>query len=110
MDTPSQAGDASDSISRKSFSQDVTEKSASEEHRSTRARAPLSIEEGEQVMGELPSVEIFPGIEDEHKLQDQTRLLPFKQLLVVSVGLSCALFCKRCSTACGIYVHKTCAA
>lgn len=31
------------------------------------------------------------------KLQDQTNLLPFKQLMIVFVGLSCALFCKSFS-------------
>jgi hypothetical protein len=31
---------------------------------------------------------------DKTKLQDQTNLLPVKQLLIVFVGLSCALFCK----------------
>lgn len=31
--------------------------------------------------------------DETHELQDQTNLLPFKQLLVVFGGLSCALFC-----------------
>lgn len=34
------------------------------------------------------------------RLQDQTVLLPFKQLLVVFMGLSCALFCKTLHNLC----------
>jgi hypothetical protein len=30
------------------------------------------------------------------KLQDQTNILPFKQLIIVFLGLSCALFCESC--------------
>jgi hypothetical protein len=33
-------------------------------------------------------------LNDKAKLQDQTNLLPLKQLLIVFAGLSCALFCK----------------
>jgi hypothetical protein len=33
-------------------------------------------------------------VNEKTMLQDQTNLLPVKQLLVVFVGLSCALFCE----------------
>ncbi|KAJ4389868.1 hypothetical protein N0V93_007340 [Gnomoniopsis smithogilvyi] len=32
-------------------------------------------------------------VRDKHHLQDQTNLLPFKQVIVIFMGLSCALFC-----------------
>lgn len=35
------------------------------------------------------------AVNEKIKLQDQTNLLPVKQLLIVFVGLSCALFCKN---------------
>ena len=38
--------------------------------------------------------EIKAPAPDANKLQDQTNLLPVKQVLIVFAGLSCALFCK----------------
>lgn len=35
-----------------------------------------------------------PSVNEKTKLQDQTNLLPIKQVLVVFTGLSCALFCE----------------
>lgn len=40
------------------------------------------------------------AVNEKIKLQDQTNLLPVKQLLIVFVGLSCALFCKNLNVLC----------
>lgn len=87
-----EAGDAAESLSRTSSGKDGRKEAPDEEHHGTPARNSLSIEAEEQVVGEPPSVVA------QVKLQDQTNLLPFKQLIVVFVGLSCALFCKSWSS------------
>jgi hypothetical protein len=46
----------------------------------------------ENVKPEMPQP-VAP-VNEKTMLQDQTNLLPVKQLLVVFVGLSCALFCE----------------
>lgn len=38
------------------------------------------------------------AVNEKNSLQDQTNLLPVKQVLIVFVGLSCALFCKNLHT------------
>ena len=63
-----------------------------------------SVESGEPVSGnhsqedisqdEAEKAEIKAPAPDANKLQDQTNLLPVKQVLIVFAGLSCALFCK----------------
>lgn len=40
-----------------------------------------------------PTEQMHP-VDDKPKLQDQSNLLPMKQLIVVFAGLSCALFCQ----------------
>jgi hypothetical protein len=40
------------------------------------------------------TLELVTPADEKVKLQDQTNLLPLKQLLIVFAGLSCALFCK----------------
>lgn len=56
-------------------------------------------EEGlkEEVGNNEPEVEkqqeLSPPTDDKTTLQDQTNILPMKQLILVFVGLSCALFC-----------------
>lgn len=45
-----------------------------------------------------------PIVNDKTKLQDQTNLLPFKQVMVVFVGLSCALICRSDLTVCKIII------
>lgn len=42
---------------------------------------------------ELPCEPSKEGGKDKFELQDQTNLLPFKQLVLVFIGLSAALFC-----------------
>lgn len=42
---------------------------------------------------ELQAPESTAPTDEKVKLQDQTNLLPLKQLLIVFAGLSCALFC-----------------
>lgn len=44
--------------------------------------------------GETQTTKSVAPVEEKTTLQDQTNLLPVKQLLVVFVGLSCALFCE----------------
>jgi len=43
---------------------------------------------------EAQTPELVAPSDEKVKLQDQTNLLPLKQLLIVFAGLSCALFCK----------------
>lgn len=51
-------------------------------------------EKGDQMAAGSASDEPVPQVRDKHHLQDQTNLLPFKQVIVIFMGLSCALFCK----------------
>jgi hypothetical protein len=44
--------------------------------------------------GETQTAESVAPVDEKTTLQDQTNLLPVKQLLVVFVGLSSALFCE----------------
>lgn len=44
--------------------------------------------------GKTQTTESMAPVDEETTLQDQTNLLPVKQLLIVFVGLSCALFCE----------------
>jgi hypothetical protein len=44
--------------------------------------------------GETQTPKSVAPVNEKTTLQDQTNLLPVKQLLVVFVGLSCALFCE----------------
>lgn len=88
----SNAVEASKLASPSSYLESVHGDPPDEERHGTAARTPLSIVAEEQVVGELPSV--VTQVEDKHKLQDQTNLLPLKQLMVVFIGLSCALFCE----------------
>ena len=63
-----------------------------------------SVESGEPISGnhsqedisqdEAEKGEIKAPPPDANKLQDQTNLLPMKQVLIIFAGLSCALFCK----------------
>lgn len=104
MGTPPEGGV---NTSEKSISQDGTARPPVDHDRNhgTPARTPLSVQAGEQMMGEPPTTEIVP-VEDKRKLQDQTNLLPFKQLLVVFLGLSCALFCQSKTTSVRKYIVR----
>ena len=48
--------------------------------------------ESGQVEGQASTVE--SPVNEKTTIQDQTNLLPVKQVMIVFVGLSCALFCK----------------
>ena len=55
------------------------------------------VQHGDQsgnVEAQEPPIDSDNKANDKSKLQDQTNLLPFKQLMIVFVGLSCALFCE----------------
>jgi hypothetical protein len=65
---------------------------------SSAADLELGAEDAERRIGaeEVPETEGEAGVETKKKtpeLQDQTNLLPVKQVILVFVGLTCALFC-----------------
>jgi hypothetical protein len=65
---------------------------------SSAADLEIGAEDAERRIGaeEVPETEGETGVEAKKKapeLQDQTNLLPVKQVILVFVGLTCALFC-----------------
>ncbi|KAH8669069.1 putative tetracycline efflux protein [Xylariales sp. PMI_506] len=85
MAQPSTATDRAGLEADQTFSE--TRRSSTIEQDSTIRPSNAARElEAEGLDPELPS-------DEKTKLQDQTNLLPFKQLIVVFLGLSCALFC-----------------
>lgn len=78
-----------------STSQKVTEDSSTEDDSDKMPeQQPGVVENGVQLAAEPAIGAPVPPVTDKHQLQDQTNLLPFKQVIVIFMGLSCALFCE----------------
>lgn len=77
-------------------SQKITEDSSTEDDSDKMPeQQPGVVETGDQLAAVEPASEApVPRVNDKHQLQDQTNLLPFKQVIVIFMGLSCALFCE----------------
>lgn len=84
----------SNNVSSNTF-QKVTEDSSTEDDSDKMPeQQPGVVENGVGLAAEPAIGAPAPPVNDKHQLQDQTNLLPFKQVIVIFMGLSCALFCE----------------
>lgn len=73
----------------------VTEDSSTEDDSDKMPEQVPGVEANGVQLAAEPAIEApVPPVNDKHQLQDQTNLLPFKQVIVIFMGLSCALFCE----------------
>lgn len=87
---------ASQNVSNNNTSQKVAEDSSTEDDSDKMPEQQSGVvENGKQLAAVEPASEApVPQVNDKHQLQDQTNLLPFKQVIIIFMGLSCALFCE----------------